>query len=159
MRCLILLLPFVGTTGFVVADEPQFLPPVDRSFTSKVDGSDQKYVMLRPRRLPSGKPCDILIALHGHGSDRWQFIRADRPECAEMRRCAVAAGVLFVSPDYRGKTSWMSPAAEQDLLQLIQILKTEFHARRVIVGGGSMGAPQLWHLRPCTLNRLPVLSR
>jgi len=139
MRCLILLLPFLGTTSFVVADEPQFLPPVDRSFISKVDGSDQKYVMLRPRRLPSGKPCDIVIALHGHGSDRWQFIRADRPECAEMRRCAVAAGVLFVSPDYRGKTSWMSPAAEQDLLQLIQILKTEFHARRVIVGGGSMG--------------------
>jgi pimeloyl-ACP methyl ester carboxylesterase len=82
---------------------------------------------------------DLLIALHGHGSDRWQFIHQERPECSETRRFAAAAGMLLVSPDYRAPASWLGPVAEADLLQLIDELHLHWPVRRVLVCGGSMG--------------------
>jgi lysophospholipase L1-like esterase/pimeloyl-ACP methyl ester carboxylesterase len=111
----------------------------DESFISRSDGSEQKYVLIEPpERLP-GQSVDLLIALHGHGSDRWQFIRQERPECAETRHFATAAGMLLVSPDYRAPTSWLGPLAEADLLQLIDELHLRWPVRRVLLCGGSMG--------------------
>lgn len=127
------------TFTVVDADEPQFLEPVDQTMTAEADGSEQRYVVLAPAKHTGDQPVDVMIALHGHGSDRWQFVRDGRPECLESRRCAAAAGMLFVSPDYRARTSWMSPLAEQDLLQLIGILKREYRVRHVVLCGGSMG--------------------
>ena len=81
----------------------------------------------------------MLVALHGHGSDRWQFATQVRDECRATRDAAAANGMLMISPDYRAKTSWMGPAAEADLLQIIRIVKQQFQVQRVIVSGGSMG--------------------
>lgn len=75
--------------------------PRDEAFISRADGSEQRYVLIEPPTRAPGQPMDLLIALHGHGSDRWQFIRQERPECSETRRFAAAAGMLLVSPDYR----------------------------------------------------------
>lgn len=111
----------------------------DETFISRVDGSAQQYVLIKPPNLAPGKPLDLLIALHGHGSDRWQFIRQERPECSETRRMAAAAGMLLVSPDYRAPTSWLGPLAEEDLLQLIDELHLRWPVRRVLLCGGSMG--------------------
>ena len=127
------------TVAVVDADEPQFLEPVDQTMTAEADGSEQRYVVLAPAKHTGDQPVDVMIALHGHGSDRWQFVRDGRPECLESRRCAAAAGMLFVSPDYRARTSWMSPLAERDLLQLIGILKRDYQVRHVVLCGGSMG--------------------
>ncbi|MFM7058263.1 MAG: alpha/beta fold hydrolase [Planctomycetota bacterium] len=113
--------------------------PRDETFVSRVDGSAQKYVLTEPASLSPGQPVDLLIALHGHGSDRWQFIRQDRPECAETRRFADSAGMLLVSPDYRAPASWLGPAAEADLLQLLDELHLRRPIRRVLLCGGSMG--------------------
>jgi lysophospholipase L1-like esterase len=44
-----------------------------------------------------------------------------------------------VSPDYRAKTSWMGPAAEADMLQMLDDLHGRYRIRDVIVSGGSMG--------------------
>ncbi|MFM8723844.1 MAG: alpha/beta fold hydrolase, partial [Planctomycetaceae bacterium] len=79
------------------------------------------------------------IMLHGHGSDRWQFIRQSRPECSEARRFAREAGMICVSPDYRAPTSWLGPAAEADLVQLIDELQREQRVGRILLMGGSMG--------------------
>lgn len=81
-----------------------------------------------------------MVALHGHGSDRWQFVQNGRDECRGMRDAAARFGMLFVSPDYRAKTSWMGPAAEADLLQILDELHEKYPIRYTIVGGGSMGA-------------------
>ncbi len=113
--------------------------PRDEAFISRADGSEQRYVLIEPPAAASGQPIDLLIALHGHGSDRWQFIRQERPECSETRRFAAAAGMLLVSPDYRAPTSWLGPLAEADLLQLIDELHLRWPVRRVLVCGGSMG--------------------
>lgn len=109
----------------------------DQSFTATLDQTEQRYVVLTPPAL--AEPLDLLIALHGHGSDRWQFVKDMRDECRAARDAAIRRRMLYVSPDYRAKTSWMGPAAEADLVQLIEILKKERSVRHVYLCGGSMG--------------------
>lgn len=113
--------------------------PRDIEFTAKIDGTTQRYVTIEPDGFESGKPVNILIALHGHGSDRWQFVRDGRGECKAARDAAARHGMIFLSPDYRAKTSWMGPKAEADLVQIIGEMKSKYDVRKVIVCGGSMG--------------------
>ncbi|NOS69197.1 MAG: prolyl oligopeptidase family serine peptidase [Verrucomicrobia bacterium] len=111
----------------------------DVAFTAAVDGTEQRYVMVLPAGFKREQPYDVLIALHGHGSDRWQFVRDQRDECRAARDIAATHGMIFVSPDYRAKTSWMGPKAEADLVQIIGELKKTHRISRVFLCGGSMG--------------------
>ena len=111
----------------------------DITFIADVDGSEQKYVQVIPDGYKPDQPVDVLIALHGHGSDRWQFIRQNRDECRAVRDVAKQYGMILVSPDYRARTSWMGPKAEADLVQIIQDVKARYPVRRVYLTGASMG--------------------
>ncbi|OHE82925.1 MAG: alpha/beta hydrolase [Verrucomicrobia bacterium GWF2_62_7] len=111
----------------------------DVSFKANCDGTEQKYVVVFPDGFSTNKPCIALIALHGHGSDRWQFVRDARGECRGARDVAAVHGMLFVSPDYRAKTSWMGPKAEADMAQIIAELKRRHRVTKIILCGGSMG--------------------
>jgi pimeloyl-ACP methyl ester carboxylesterase len=111
----------------------------DVTFTAKCDNSPQHYVILFPEGFQPDKPHHLLIVLHGHGSDRWQYIQNPRAECKSTRDVAAARGMLLVSPDYRATTSWMGPKAEADLLQIIAELKARFPIGKLILCGGSMG--------------------
>jgi lysophospholipase L1-like esterase/pimeloyl-ACP methyl ester carboxylesterase len=113
--------------------------PQDIVFRAQIDQTEQRYVELLPPGLEPEKPHDVLIALHGHGSDRWQFIQQTRGECRGLRDVAAKQGLIFLSPDYRAKTSWMGPAAEADTLQIIAEVKKRYRANRVFIAGGSMG--------------------
>lgn len=113
--------------------------PQDVAFTAKLDGSEQRYVLLEPDGLNKERPVGVLIALHGHGSDRWQFMKDERGECKAARDAAAKRGMLYVSPDYRARTSWMGPAAEADLVQIIEEVKGRYQVTKVILCGGSMG--------------------
>jgi pimeloyl-ACP methyl ester carboxylesterase len=118
------------------ADAPRM---EDVAFKAKCDGSTQRYVLLYPPEFKTGEPHDLLITLHGHGSDRWQYIKDPRDECRAARDVAAAHGMLFVAPDYRANTSWMGPKAEADMLQILEALKTRFKVGKVIFCGASMG--------------------
>jgi pimeloyl-ACP methyl ester carboxylesterase len=111
----------------------------DVSFTAECDGTQQKYVLLYPPEFKAELPHDVLIALHGHGSDRWQFIKDGRDECRAARDFAAEHKMLYVSPDYRAKTSWMGPKAEADVVQIIQDVKRTYRVSRVFLCGASMG--------------------
>ena len=113
--------------------------PHDIVFTADFDASPQRYVALEPEGFQPSAPVSILIALHGHGSDRWQFIRDPRDECKAARDCAVKHHMVFVSPDYRAKTSWMGPAAEADMVQILRDLRKKYSVQKIILSGGSMG--------------------
>jgi pimeloyl-ACP methyl ester carboxylesterase len=128
LLCIALLL------GHSRAAEPQ-----DIAFKSTLDGTEQRYVELLPESFEPMMAHDVLIAFHGHGSDRWQFIKDPRGECKGLRDVAETFSLIFVSPDYRAKTSWMGPAAEADVVQIIRELKTRHHVNRVFIAGGSMG--------------------
>lgn len=125
---------FVQWVAAAFAAEPQ-----DVVFTAALDKSEQRYVVLLPEGFRAEQPHSLLIALHGHGSDRWQFVKDGRDECRAARDVAAEQGMIFVSPDYRAKTSWMGPAAEADLVQILGELRTNYRIDKVIVSGGSMG--------------------
>jgi pimeloyl-ACP methyl ester carboxylesterase len=124
----------LSATGLLAAPRVE-----DVAFRAKHDGTEQRYVIVFPDGVPAEKLRAALIALHGHGSDRWQFVRDARGECQAARDVAAAHGLLFVSPDYRAKTSWMGPAAEADMAQIIAELKQRHRVAKFILCGGSMG--------------------
>jgi dipeptidyl aminopeptidase/acylaminoacyl peptidase len=99
----------------------------------------QRYVLVLPVVFAQEKPHDMLIVLHGHGSDRWQYVRDTRDECRAARDVAAERGMIYVSPDYRATTSWMGPAAEADMVQIIGELKQQYRVARVFLCGASMG--------------------
>ncbi|MCG2660458.1 MAG: prolyl oligopeptidase family serine peptidase [Kiritimatiellae bacterium] len=113
--------------------------PVDVEFKADADGSSQRYVEMLPKDFQPSKPCDVLIALHGHGSDRWQYVKDKRDECKAPRDFAARHAMIMVSPDYRATTSWMGPQAEADLVQIIALLRNKYRVRKVFLAGGSMG--------------------
>src|SRR5258707_532737 len=84
------------------ADEPH-----DIAFKANIDGTEQRYVELMPPEFDAALPHDVVFAFHGHGSDRWQFIKDSRGECRGVRDVAARFGLIVISPDYRAKTSWM----------------------------------------------------
>jgi pimeloyl-ACP methyl ester carboxylesterase len=112
----------------------------DVAFTAAYDGSAQRYVVILPDGFNPAQSNDVLVCLHGHGSDRWQYVNTVRGETSAARDVARQYGMIFVSPDYRATTSWMGPAAEADMLQIIGLLKTQYKVKRMIFSGGSMGA-------------------
>ncbi|HTN75833.1 MAG TPA: alpha/beta fold hydrolase [Pirellulaceae bacterium] len=113
--------------------------PTDVVFQAKLDGTEQRYVLMLPADFNPKQAYSVLIALHGHGSDRWQFVKDGRDECRAARDAAAKHELIYVSPDYRAKTSWMGPQAEADLVQILSELQAKYRVRQVIVSGGSMG--------------------
>ena len=132
MKTTLALLVLAMVSAF--AAEPQ-----DIVFKARIDGTEQRYVELIPEGFDAGKTHDVVIVLHGHGSDRWQFITQTRGECKGVRDVAGKFGMIVVSPDYRAKTSWMGPKAEADVVQIISELRRKHPIGRVFVSGGSMG--------------------
>ncbi len=130
---------FLLWTCPIFCETPDGTTTRDVSFTAVCDTTEQKYVLVFPRAFASDKPHDVLIALHGHGSDRWQFVRDGRDECRAARDFAAKHDMLYVSPDYRAKTSWMGPKAEADVVQIIAELKQSHRVDRVFLCGASMG--------------------
>lgn len=124
---------------FLAAAPAVAAEPVDVAFVADVDGVTERYVELLPPGFDPEAPHDLLVALHGHGSDRWQFIRDGRDECRGTREAAARHGAILVSPDYRAPTSWMGPEAEADLVQILAEVRQRHRIGRVIVCGGSMG--------------------
>lgn len=139
IHTLLTMLVGICAAGTVPAAEDGWQEPQDVAFVSRLDGTEQRFVVLKPQHHHPAQVHDVLIMLHGHGSDRWQFIRQSRPECSESRNFAKLAGLICVSPDYRGTTSWMGPAAEADLIQLIDELHQGQRIGRILLVGGSMG--------------------
>ena len=111
----------------------------DVRFVADCDGTTQQYVVVLPDQFDKSKAHDVLIALHGHGSNRWQFVKNPRDECRSARDVAAEHRMIFVSPDYRAKTSWMGPKAEADVVQIIARLKETYRVSRMFICGGSMG--------------------
>ncbi|RLT10508.1 MAG: alpha/beta fold hydrolase [Planctomycetota bacterium] len=129
LACLVMATALLG-------DAPQL---EDIVFQAECDQTEQRFVQLLPADFQPDQTHDVLIALHGHGSDRWQFVRDARDECRAARDVAAKRRMIYVSPDYRAKTSWMGPKAEADLVQIIRDLKKRHRIGGLFVTGGSMG--------------------
>jgi pimeloyl-ACP methyl ester carboxylesterase len=134
---LVWLVVLTTTTSPLRGEEPA--AKEDVSFTAKCDQSQQKYLVIFPTKFSESEPHNLLVILHGHGSDRWQALDDKVAEFRAGRDAAAARNMLVVSPDYRAKTSWMGPKAEADLLQILDEVKAKFRIGKVVVSGASMG--------------------
>ncbi len=140
-RTIVLVCVLLASGQSLRAEEPvaEWSPPEDVVFTARFDGSEQRYVLLQPKTFDRAMSYHVLIVLHGHGSDRWQFVKDQRGECRAARDAAAQHGFLFVSPDYRARTSWMGPAATADVRQILHDLREKYRIGKIIISGGSMG--------------------
>jgi len=111
----------------------------DIVFRAEHDGSEQRCVEILPPGFNPAVPHDALVVLHGHGSDRWQYVRDPRDECRAAREAAVRRRLILISPDYRATMSWMGPAAEADVVQILHELRARHRIGKVFLAGASMG--------------------
>jgi pimeloyl-ACP methyl ester carboxylesterase len=82
-----------------------------------------------------------MIALHGGGGDRWQFVNENFKEALAIRDVASKYEMIYVCPECRGKScTWMGPAAEADLAQIIKTVHRRYRINKVFVTGQSSGA-------------------
>jgi len=133
-------LVFVGSVLVAVATcAAELGAPQDLTFTADVDQTVQRYVLRLPPGFSAAESHHLMIALHGHGSDRWQYATGTFGSAGAAKAAAAKYSMIFVSPDYRAKTSWMGPKAEADVVQLIGILRNTYQVDRTFLVGGSMG--------------------
>jgi len=118
--------------------DPRFITE-DIPFSASCDGTEQRYVRMLPIGLDPIEQHDVLIALHGHGSNRWQFAVGEFAEGIALRDGAVERSMILVLPDYRATTSWMGPKAESDVVQIIGAVRNDYRVERVFISGASMG--------------------
>jgi dipeptidyl aminopeptidase/acylaminoacyl peptidase len=89
---------------------------------------------------PGERPL-LVLYLHGSGSHQDQgmktgiyndlFGRMGQWMSAQRR-------AVYICPEYRGN-SWMGPAAEADVVEILRLARERYHPARVLLTGGSMG--------------------
>jgi len=115
-----IVLCFSATLGLTSQGDDRFRTE-NVTFTAACDGTTQRYVCMLPKSFRPEMRHHVLVALHGHGSDRWQFASGTTPTGVAVRNAAAERGMILILPDYRAKTSWMGPKAETDMCQIIEI--------------------------------------
>jgi pimeloyl-ACP methyl ester carboxylesterase len=120
--------------------------PREETFVSPVDREPQTYLVQRWPDATTAVGSDtrplVVIYLHGSGSHQAQGMTAGIygnvfGRLAEwMTR--QPGGAVYICPEYRGN-SWMGPAAERDMVELLRLLRERHRPSAVLLTGGSMG--------------------
>lgn len=131
----------MNTPGLLAARLTDPIAPDIRegAFFSDYDGSRQTY-LLKDFRAGSKRTPLLVVYLHGAVSHQDQGMTAGIYQNAFGRLADELArrSAVYICPEYRGG-SWMGPAAEADLAQLLRSLVCDYRPEKVVVTGGSMG--------------------
>ncbi len=131
------LLALANLSG--VAGAQTYGPATDVSFKADLDGTTQYYMQLLPTDFDPEQTHDLIFTLHGCGATRDWYVSGPNPHAIVTRETAAKHGMILISPDYRANTSWMGPAAEADMVQMIRDLRAKYRIGKVYVMGNSMG--------------------
>lgn len=134
------VLLFALSAGLSLAQTQTLGPPTEVQFKARIDGTVQLYLEMLPAGFEGSQPHSLLIALHGGGSDRWQYAKDARDECRGARDVAAKYGMVYICPDLRGKDADMGPKAEADLLQIIREVRRKDKIDNIFLVGASLGA-------------------
>jgi dipeptidyl aminopeptidase/acylaminoacyl peptidase len=110
------------------------------SFTASHDGSRQTYLR-KDFRSASQAPAPLLVLyLHGALSHQQQGMTAEiyGDAFSRLARELESREAVYICPEYRGN-SWMSAAAESDLLDILRSAQDRYRPQKTILMGGSMG--------------------
>jgi dipeptidyl aminopeptidase/acylaminoacyl peptidase len=116
--------------------------PREEDFVSPVDGKRQTFLVQKwAGSKPDTHPL-LVIYLHGSGSHQTQGMTAGIYGNVFGRLAEWMAqqpgGAVYLCPEYRGN-SWMGPAAERDMVDLLRLMRERHRPSAVLLTGGSMG--------------------
>lgn len=125
------------------------LPPVanpvragieERTFAASYDGTQQTYLVKDFRSSPAGQAPLLVIYLHGATFHQDQGMTAGifQDAFSRLAQELESRQAVYICPEYRGN-SWMSAAAESDLLDILRLAKEQYQPQKTILMGGSMG--------------------
>lgn len=116
---------------------------VQESFISPWDKTKQTYLLYDYRLAKTQESAEaplLVIYLHGATAHEDQGMTAGIYQngfgrlALELER----REAIYVCPEYRGG-SWMGPAADADVSEIITILKKRYRPKKILLMGGSMG--------------------
>ncbi|MBZ5602378.1 MAG: alpha/beta fold hydrolase [Acidobacteriia bacterium] len=126
------------------------IPPPDRgdlfmAYRSPFDGKLVPYRVYVPTTYDKSKKYPLVVLLHGAGGDETDFMDAYQgqwPKLAEQR------GYILASVTGRGPLSGYSKESggEQDVLDVMALVKSNYNIGPVFLGGHSMGGAGTWRL-------------
>lgn len=116
--------------------------PREDGFVSPVDGTRQTYLVQQWVGARAGARPLLVIYLHGSGSPQNQGMTAGiyGDVFGRLGRWMASRpdGTVYICPEYRGN-SWMGPAAEWDMVELLRVARERYRPGVVLLTGGSMG--------------------
>lgn len=109
-------------------------------FASPFDGSAQTFLEKDYRADTEAEAPLVVIYLHGAASHQDQGMTSGIYHGAFdlWHETLSSRGAIYICPEYRGG-SWMGPAAEADLGEIIRLVRERYTVGRLILAGGSMG--------------------
>lgn len=113
---------------------------LEHHFVSDFDQSTQSFLEADFRSGSDVSSQLVVIYLHGAASHQDQGMTAGIYDGAFEKWATVLKQrqAIYICPEYRG-SSWMGPAAEADLNQIIAATRERFPVGKLILAGGSKG--------------------
>ncbi len=113
---------------------------IERTFVSSWDGSTQTFLEKKFQAAEGDAQQLIVVYLHGAASHQDQGMTAGIYENSFARWGEELAlrSALYICPEYRGG-SWMGPAAEADLRDILLQIRCSRPCGKMLLCGGSMG--------------------
>ncbi len=115
------------------------------SYRSTFDGKLVPYRVYVPASYDRSKKYPLVMLLHGAGGDETDFMEAYQglwPKMAEQH------GFILASVTGRGPLSGYSKESggEQDVLDVMELVKSRYNVGKIFLGGHSMGGQGTWRL-------------
>lgn len=112
----------------------------EKTFAASHDGTRQTYLVKDFRPSSAGQAPLLVIYLHGATFHQDQGMSAGifQGAFARLAQELEARQAVYICPEYRGN-SWMSAAAESDVIDILHQAKQQYQPHKTILMGGSMG--------------------
>ncbi|MHA1126668.1 MAG: alpha/beta fold hydrolase [Candidatus Heimdallarchaeota archaeon] len=112
------------------------------AFKSPFDDSLQPFSFSFPENFNPEKEYHLLVGLHGSGVDEVGFMRFMGKNIAEMK----ATNLICVGPRGRNLSDGYSGQSENDVVDMLNVVKKMFKINKTIVFGFSMGGYGCWRM-------------
>ena len=112
------------------------------AFRSKDDNSLQPYSIFLPEDFDSNKGYHLIVGLHGSGVDEVGFTGYMGKNLQELG----VSNTIFVGPRGRNLSDHYVGQSEEDVVDIITILKSMFKIKKTLIFGFSMGGYGCWRL-------------